>query len=65
MDFGNAECLSRGVSILSFNFYSELIMVASAKRMEGCLLKNSREFFYLCAERKLKEEARLKAADSP
>ena len=61
MNFGNAEYLSRASPVLFLHFYSELIMTASAKGIEWSLLTNPREFFYLCAEREIKEEMRLEA----
>jgi hypothetical protein len=65
-NFGNTEYISRGLSVFFFfHFYSELIMTASAKGIEGSLLTNPREFFYLCAERKIEGEMRLEAADRP
>ena len=65
MNFGNAEYLSRGIPVFFFHFYSGFIMTASAKGIEWSLLTNPREFFYLCTERKIKEEMRLEAADLP
>jgi hypothetical protein len=52
--------ISQGVFLsFFFHFYSELIMTASAKGIEGGLLTNPREFFYLCAEKKIEEEMML------